>query len=126
MEKRQCHRFNIPGTTLYYKKDSLLPYKGPYPDDYYPVLDISKGGLRFLTNKRPKIGLPVEVKISVPEADYQPEIKGVVCWVSRNLEKSYRYQTGVMFNAYGNRKKENPSEVLSFFQSLEQDHSSLD
>jgi hypothetical protein len=126
MEKRECHRFNIPGTTLYYKKDSMFHHKGPYPDKYYPVLDISRGGLRFLTNERPQIGLPVEVRISVPEADYQPEIKGVVRWVSRNLEKSYRYQTGVVFNAYGDKKKENPSEILSFIQSLEQDHLSLD
>ena len=122
MEKRECIRFNIPGTTLFYKKTNKLGHSREYPDDYYPVLDLSRGGLRFLTNERPKIGLPVEVKISIPETDHQPEIKGIVRWVARNLEKSYRYQTGIMFNAYGKRKKDNPSEILSFFQSLEQEH----
>jgi Tfp pilus assembly protein PilZ len=124
MEKRECHRFCIPGTTLFYKKTGVLGKNRDYPDEYYPVLDISKGGLRFLTNERPKIGLPVKVKVAVPDAGYQPEIQGVVRWVSRNREKSYRYQTGVSFNAYGDRKKDNPSEILTFIQSLEQEHSS--
>lgn len=122
MEKRECQRFYIPGTTLFYRKTGILGQTKEYPDEYYPVLDISRGGLRFLTNERPRIGLAVKVKVAVPDADYEPEINGVVRWVSRNREESYRYQTGVSFNAYGDRKKENPSEILSFIQSLEQEH----
>ena len=126
MEKRLCHRFNIPGTTLYYRKTKMLREKGEFTDDYYPVLDISRGGLRFLTNERPKIGLAVKVKIAVPEADYQPEVRGVVSWVSRNREKSYRYQTGVSFNPYGDGRKEKSSEILTFIQSLESKHPAED
>lgn len=120
MKKRECHRFCIPGTTLFYKKSGIIGQPKEYPDEYYPVLDISRGGLRFLTNERPKIGLTVKIKMTVPDADYQPEINGVVRWVSKNRERSYRYQTGVSFNPYGGGRKENPSEVLSFIQSLEE------
>jgi Tfp pilus assembly protein PilZ len=100
----------------------MLRHKAEYSEEYYPVLDISRGGLRFLTNDRPKIGLSVKVKISVPEADHQPELNGVICWVSRNREKSYRYQTGVSFNPYGDGRKENPSEILTFIESLESEY----
>ncbi len=100
--------------------------KDEFSNDYYPVLDISRGGLRFLTNERPKIGLAVKVKIAVPDADYQPEVRGIVSWVSRNREKSYRYQTGVSFNPYGDGRKENSSEILTFIQSLESKHPTED
>ena len=126
MEKRLCHRFNIPGTTLYYRKTKMLREHVEFTDEYYPVLDISRGGLRFLTNERPKIGIAVKVKIAVPDADYQPEVNGVVSWVSRNREKSYRYQTGVSFNPYGDGRKENSSEILTFIQSLESKHPTED
>jgi Tfp pilus assembly protein PilZ len=119
MNKRQCHRFNIPGTTLYYKKNTLLQAKGEYPDEYFPVLDISRGGARFLTNERIKVGLPVRIKLAIPDTEQQPEINAIVRWVSRNREESYRYQTGVSFNPYGNGKKANPAEVLDFIKTLE-------
>jgi Tfp pilus assembly protein PilZ len=124
MEKRLCHRFNIPGTVIFYKKDTLLGTKDNYPDEYFPVLDISRGGLRFLTNERPKIGLPVTLKLSIPDMDQQPEIKGTVQWISRNREESYRYQAGIAFNAYGDGKKENPPELLSFMKVIESEYSS--
>lgn len=122
MEKRHCRRFHVPGTTLFYKKNRMFQDKGEYSNDYYPVLDISRGGLRFLTNERPKVGLSIKMKLAVPDAENQPEIEGVVRWVSKNHEESYQYQTGVSFNAYGNKKKENPSEILSFIKTLEQEH----
>ena len=124
MEKRKCHRFNVPGTTIFYKKNKMLSGKKEFPDPLYPVLDISRGGLRFLTDERPKIGLAVKIKLTIPGADHQPEISGTVRWISRNWEESYRYQIGVSFNAYGDRKKDNSPEILSFIKSLEPEYSS--
>ena len=126
MEKRQCQRFNAPGTTLYYKMKRGVFHKEKYSEDYFPVLDISRGGLRFLTNDRIKVGLPVQIRLTIPGVDFQPEIKAIVRWISKNREESYRYQTGVSFNAYGDRKKENPLEILAFIESLETEHGPLE
>jgi hypothetical protein len=122
MIKRECNRFKVLGATLYYKKMPLFWGKEYYTESYYPVIDLSKGGLKFLCNNRLKPGESVMVKLSIPEIDEQPEIRGIVRWISRNREHSYRYQTGISFNSYGLRKKENPVHILSFLKSLESSH----
>lgn len=122
MIKRECKRFNIPGTTLYYKKIPLFWGRKQYSDDYFPVLDISRGGLKFLCNDRIGPGESVVLKLNIPGTNLQPEIKAIVRWISRNREQSYRYQTGVSFNSYGIGKKDNPIDVLDFLTALETDH----
>jgi Tfp pilus assembly protein PilZ len=122
MIKRHCMRFNIPGTTLFYKKVPLFWGKKRYSDDYFPVLDMSRGGLKFLCNDRMGPGESVVVKLNIPGTDEQLEIKAIVRWISRNREESYRYQTGVSFNSYGTGKKDNPVDILSLLKTLESDH----
>jgi Tfp pilus assembly protein PilZ len=125
MVKRHCKRFNIPGTTLFYKKVPLFWGKKRYSDDYFPVLDLSRGGLKFLCNDRMGPGESVIVKLNIPGTDEQVEIKAIVRWISRNREESYRYQTGVSFNSYGTGKKDNPVNILSLLKALESDYISL-
>jgi Tfp pilus assembly protein PilZ len=124
MIKRECTRFNIPGTTLHYKKIPLFWGKKQYSDDYFPVLDISRGGLKFLCNDRIGPGESVIIKLNIPGSEAQPEIRAIVRWISRNREQSYRYQTGVSFNSYGSGKKDNPPDILSLLKALESDHQS--
>jgi hypothetical protein len=119
MIKRHCKRFNIPGATLFYKKVPLFWGKKRYPDDYFPVLDISRGGLKFLCNDRISPGESVILKLNIPGIEAQPEIRAIVRWISRNREESYRYQTGVSFNSYGTGEKENPADLLSLLKALE-------
>ena len=49
----------------------------------------------------------------------EPEIIAVVKWISKNPEQSYRYQTGLAFNSYGEGKNQNPKEILRLFENLE-------
>jgi len=119
LKKRSCKRFTIPGTVLYYKNKPYFFGKGKYSDDYYPVINISKGGLSFLSNQRLKAGTSLIVKIIIPGISVESEIIAVVKWISKNHEQSYRYQTGLAFSSYGDRKNQNPKEILSFLENLE-------
>ncbi|MCP4117811.1 MAG: PilZ domain-containing protein [Desulfobacteraceae bacterium] len=119
MKKRQCQRFNVRGTTLHYKEKPLLWGKGEFSRDYYPVLDISRGGLKFLSNHKIPAGSRLTLRINFPGLDHSKEIKAVVRWISRNREASYRYQNGVSFNAYGSGRQENHVETLNFLKLLE-------
>ncbi len=119
MKKRSCKRFSIPGTVLYYKNKPRFFGKGKYSDDYYPVINISRGGLSFLSNQRLKAGTSLILKIIIPEISKESEVIAVVKWISKNPEQSYRYQTGLAFNSYGNRKNQNPKEVLLLLENLE-------
>jgi Tfp pilus assembly protein PilZ len=122
MIRRKCQRFNIPGTTLYYKKIPLFWGKKQYSEDYFPVLDISRGGLKFLCNDRIGPGESIVIKLNIPGSEAGVEIRAIVRWISRNREQSYRYQTGVSFNSYGTGKKDNPVDILSFLKALESAH----
>lgn len=119
MQKRSCKRFSIPGTTLYYKERSSFFKKTNFPDTYYPVVNLSKGGAQFLCNQRLKVGKELKIKIDIPNQDQVLEIISDVRWIAKNREQSYAYQTGIAFHSYGDKKNENPMEILSTLETLE-------
>ncbi|MFO7752057.1 MAG: PilZ domain-containing protein [Desulfobacteraceae bacterium] len=119
MKKRHCKRFNVPGTTLRYKKRRNLFGKTQYTRDHFPVVNLSRGGAKFVCHNRLKVGTGVSVLLEIPSIDRQIEINSTVRWVARNPEESYRYQVGISFSAYGKRKNENPIEILEILKKIE-------
>lgn len=119
MKKRSCNRFSIPGTVLYYKNKPRFFGKGKYSDDYYPVINMSKGGAGFLCNERFKAGTSLVIKIRIPGIPTESEIISEVKWISKNPEQSYRYRTGLAFSSYGEGKNQNPKEILTWLETLE-------
>jgi len=121
LEKRTCLRFRIPGATIGYKKDKPLTKKGEnYIEEFCPVLDISRGGIRFLTQEILKYESKVSLKISIPGETSSMTLKGIVRWYSPNPGKSYKYQIGVQFLPYGEKKDQNNPAGLTKIIALEQ------
>jgi len=120
LKKRKCKRFLIPGTTLYYGKKASGFFRQKYSEDFYPVINLSRGGAKFLCNERLRAGSAIMVKLNIPEINEHPEIIANVRWISKNPEQSYKYQTGIEFNAYGTGRNENPASVLTLLENLEQ------
>ena len=110
--KRACERFVIYGAKLSFKKDGLFSLGGRFTDDCFPILDLSYGGLRFLTQKKIKIDARLTMKIYDPNDVVQVVMKGYVTWTSRNPGRSYAYQIGVQFNPYGEKKNHNHPDCL--------------
>ncbi|MCK5097337.1 MAG: PilZ domain-containing protein [Desulfobacteraceae bacterium] len=125
MKKRKCKRFTIPGATLFYKKRGFFFYKTKYSENYFPVLDMSKGGASFLTDQRIKPGSVLMVKLTIPDVDLSYEILCTARWVARNREESYRFQTGISFNTYGDNKNQNRPEVFEMLNKLEENFTKL-
>lgn len=121
IERRTCLRFEIPGSTISYKLDSILPSpSGKYGEEFCPILDISRGGLRFVSQSPIKINQKITMKISVPGERIPLNIKGRVRWAAANAGKSYKYQIGVQFNPYGEKKGQNIPSSLVKIIALEQ------
>ena len=120
IERRTCIRFEIPGATLSYKKDKALLPETKYGEEFCPILDISRGGLRYLTQENLKINMNVTLKISLPGERVPLVMKGQVRWVAINAGKSYKYQLGVQFNPYGEKKGQNYPGALVKIIALEQ------
>jgi len=119
MKKRSCKRFSIPGTIIYYKNKPRFFGPSKYTNDYYPVINMSRGGVYFLCDQRLAVGAHLIVKINIPGTQTEPEIIANVKWISKTPEQSYRYQTGIAFYSYGDGKNKNSREILSLLKELE-------
>jgi len=119
IERRTCIRFKIPGATVNYQRKSLFPKPG-FVEEFCPVLDISRGGVRFLTQKVLKPDTEVTLRVSVPGERIPFSMKGVVKWSSPSEGKSYQFQVGVQFNPYGMDKEQNLPQTMVKIMALEQ------
>jgi hypothetical protein len=120
MERRACSRFEIPGATVSYKEKKLFFSKKEITEEYTPVLDLSRGGLRFLGQELLKNKRRVSLIISIPDEGIPLSLKGRVLWTSFNPGKSYKYQIGIQFDPYGEKKEQNSPEDLAKLITLEQ------
>jgi len=120
IERRTCLLFEIPGATVSHKTKKFFPSKDKYGEEFCPVLDISRGGLRFLSQVPSKIYKNLILKVSIPGERIPLVLKGQVRWVSPNAGKSYKYQIGVQFNPYGEKKRQNYPGTLVKIIALEQ------
>ncbi len=120
IERRACVRFKIPGATVSYQKKSFLFAKPGFVEEFCPLLDISRGGARFLTQSLLKENTEVILKISVPGERIPFTMKGAVKWASPAEGKTYKYQVGVQFHPYGETKDQNLPGNLVKIIALEQ------
>ena len=119
VERRLCLRFQIPGATVSYRKEGFLASKAGNAEEFCPVLDLSRGGVRFLTQKPLKFKSKVFLQLSIPGERIPLDLRGRVRWSTFNAGKSYKYQAGVQFNAYGLERGQNLPQSLAKIVALE-------
>jgi Tfp pilus assembly protein PilZ len=111
-QKRTCIRFAIPGATISYEfKDCA--------EEFSPLVDISRGGVKFLGKHPHDINADITVKISVPGERIPLTMHGKVRWISY-IENKEQYSIGVQFNPYGEKESQNYAGNLVKIISLEQ------
>jgi Tfp pilus assembly protein PilZ len=120
VERRLCQRFKIPGATISYRKEKLFSSKTGADEEFCPVLDLSRGGIRFLTQKPLKFKSRIHLQLSIPGERVPLDLKGRVRWSTFNAGKSYKFQAGVQFNPYGLEKGQNVPQTLTKIVGLEQ------
>jgi len=111
-EKRECGRFAIPGATVSFKLKE-------YIEEFSPIEDISRGGLKFLCKKAVDLNTELILKISIPDEKVPFTLQGVVHWISFDREKN-SYQIGIQFNPYGEKLGQNYPGNLVKIIALEQ------
>ncbi len=119
VKKRSCERFSIPGAVMYYRIKPRFFGRSRFTADYFPILNISKGGVSFVCNRRLRAGASLIVKMEIPDMEALPEILAEVRWIAANPEQSYRYRTGLAFKPYGDKKNQNKKSILERLESLE-------
>ena len=124
--KKRCVRFSVQGTVLHYKRKFAFFRIGRYTDDYFPVIDLSRGGLCFLSQTRLKANARLRFKILVPGEEKPLRIDGHVRWVLPDPGMSYAYRIGVQFAPYDIEKRGNSIESLETLKRLEATHAVCD
>jgi len=120
INRRACKRIKIEGATVTYKEGRFFFSKKQYVEEFYPVVEISRGGVRFLGKKLFTISSKVSIKISLPEESSPLILTGKVRWTSLNPAMSYKYQIGIQFDPFAWKKGCNHPEILEKIMKLEQ------
>ena len=120
INRRAYKRIKIEGATVTYKEGRFFFSKKQYVEEFYPVVEISRGGVRFLGKKLFTISSQVSIKISLPEEPSPLILRGKVRWTSLDPTMSYMYQIGIQFDPFGLKKGCNHPEVLEKIMKLEQ------
>ncbi|MEW6080051.1 MAG: PilZ domain-containing protein [Thermodesulfobacteriota bacterium] len=115
LEKRRCHRFQIPGAYVRYQRGGvwkMISHLSPRKE----LANISKGGLCFDDDEKLNLGDKVTVYLYLPHGP-SLSIKGSVVW--KGGSEYTGYSIGVQFAAYKNGFGYNPMEVLDAMRTLE-------
>ena len=125
IERRACKRFEVPGATVSYTQYELSISDKKYEEEFCPILDISRGGIKFLGKKSLEIGSELNMKISIPAEALPLNFKGLVCWISISKKKG-KYLVGIQFNPYGEKQGQNYPGNLVKIIALEQKYLAQD
>ena len=120
INRRAHKRIKTKGATVTYKEGRFFFSKKQFVEEFYPVVEMSRGGVRFLGKKLFAISSKVSIKISIPEESSPLILKGKVRWTSLNPAMSYKYQIGIQFDPFAWKKGCNHPEVLEKIMKLEQ------
>lgn len=119
LERRKCARFVVPSAAVSYRTRSfLLRFLAP-SDESCPVLDLSKGGISFLTDRPPWEGKEISLLLSRPDSEDPIVLEGKVVSVGVSPRTSYKYRVGVMFKPFEAKRGRNSLESLKKLDDLE-------
>jgi hypothetical protein len=116
---RASERFVIPMAAIWYKKKRFFFSKSRYDEEFYPIHNISCGGLLFSTNNPLKIKTKVFLKILYPGEEVLFTIKARVKRISTSPGISYKYMIAVKFDPFGEKKWQNDHSCLEKIKNLE-------
>ncbi|MFC2156722.1 PilZ domain-containing protein [Acidobacteriota bacterium] len=125
-ERRLCFRFEIPGATLHYWNAGFDPYGKNDGEKNLPVLDMSRGGIRFLSQEEISLQSLVQVEVDFPEENQSLSLKGQVIWSVLDPADEYKYQNGIVFDREWMDQDKDAQTSLKFMENLEQKYCSLE
>ncbi len=114
-DRRNHDRFTVPGAAVSWSHGS----RESLPDETWPLSDISKGGLSFLTNDPPAVGLEISLLVFLPATTQTLELAGTVVYsIPRGPRLTYGYRVGVEWKPFAQSDGGNPIESLEVIETL--------
>jgi len=117
VERRACARFTVPGASLSWTQASRLPFGSASAELGCLLMDLSRGGARFLASRSLKPGARIEVEVEIPDDARPILLTGKVVWSC--LHPSHNHEVAVEFDPYGDLARTNTPEKLRRIADLE-------
>ncbi len=118
-ERRKYKRIKIPGTKVNYIQIIIFFSKKRYCEEFCPVEDISRGGIRFLCRRLfSAFKKKISMQIYIPGEKSYLNLTGRVKWKSLNPSENYQYKIGVQFIPFGEKKEYNNPDTLKRINEL--------
>ena len=108
---RRHRRFVVEDCTVEYRKHSALSFLGGAPK-VAPLVDVSVGGLQFVSEDLYDIGQRMDLKVIIPSIFRSLTVQAEVVWSKRVTHRS-SYRVGA-------RLIHPPAEVISLLRTLEE------
>jgi hypothetical protein len=124
LERRICERFIVPGSAITYRVQRFFTRNQPFTNTLYPVTDLSKGGLSFLSDNPLKENKKISLRLHTSEKENPIQLEGKIAYVVINPGGSYKYRVGIKFNPFGTKEDFNRLENLNRLEELEKAYGS--
>ncbi len=116
----QEEAFEIESATAQIKTQGLKGALFGFPKTRYRILNISKGGMAFESEKPFKKGEKLAMMLFLPGADEPIELTGVVRWQKNVLSQYVLITVGVQFDSFGDDPGANSPEAYEVLHDLEE------
>jgi len=116
IKRRASRRFEIPGAKTRYKKSGLNVLAKGFSVNY-PVLNVSKGGLAFVCDKRLRRGNRLMLQLLVPNERHF-HLRGLVKRRDQRVNSS-NFLVAVEFRPFNGDRKQNTIESLVMLRKLD-------
>jgi hypothetical protein len=114
--RRTFGRFTIPGAVV----SCMWNGQESSPDARWPLSDVSRAGLSFLTNAPPDVGSDVSLRVFLPQDNEALELSGIVVYcIQRGPRLTYRYRVGIESETLRQFQGENPPQLLKKIEASE-------
>ena len=117
-EQRENLRFQVLGATLQYERPKLFTGTESLSEKDCPVIDMSRGGVRFLADTLLSAGMQVNLRIGMPDDSDVAVLRGQVRWAFRD-RGAYRYRIGVQFAPFGSEAGCNRPATMTILERWE-------
>jgi Tfp pilus assembly protein PilZ len=104
MERRRAKRYSAKRCKLSCAKASLLSFLRRTEEQAFPVINISEGGLQFLSRSDMPQGVMLALTVEVPGEEQPLRMKGRVAW-AKKVPNRPAFRIGIEFTKIAERVK---------------------
>ena len=96
-DRRKHRRFAIQDCAVQHRKAGLLARFQSFSEEQSPLVNLSLGGIQFLTNAALRVDDTIHIRAHLPKGEEPLDLKGAIVWQGAGNDE-YESRVGVLFS----------------------------